>query len=227
MRGGRSGLEDSSRFSGAGPGKRPQEGGSRLLVSGSGRQGSQGQEEGAGRCARAHTCTHMASRPSHRTHRCSAPVAWGPAWDSTLGPSVSSGRPGLHLQHRAPSPEGKCLAVGPRSAPAPWVVRHPKGQRENTPSCTGTRVPEPGNGHPGSCVPPALPTRTCGLSSVPCWRGGRSSRSLLSLSVDFCGRQGVAQAWVEGNLLEREASLSGGRRSIPEATGKPWDVLSL
>lgn len=66
------------------------------------------------------------------------------------------------------------------------------------PSCTGTRVPEPGNGHPGSCVPPALPTQTCSLSSVPCWRGGRGSRSVLSLSVDFCGRQEVAQAWVGG-----------------------------
>lgn len=41
VRGSRSGLEDSSLFSGAGPGKRPQEGGSRFLESGSGRQGSQ------------------------------------------------------------------------------------------------------------------------------------------------------------------------------------------
>ena len=88
------------------------------------------------------------------------------------------------------------------------------------PWCTGTWVPGPGNGHPGSCVPPTLPIQTVlpQLCALLVWGPGLKigTASFPGLRRPSGGGSGLGR----GNQLETGAQWSRQRRLMPEAVGE-------
>lgn len=93
--------------------------------------------------------------------------------------------------------------------------------------CTGTRVPVPGDRHARSCVPPALPIQTLWAQLCMLLAWGPGLKIGTESFVDFCGRQEVAQVWVEWSQLEPGARRSRGRKLISEAVGELQILTAL